>query len=80
MATNQSKPERSGFYYNLGAAYYALGQLESALESYDEAVRINPEYHEAYHNRGNVYHDLSQSTRAIEDYDQAIQRNPEYSS
>ena len=77
MATNQSKPQRAGFYYNLGIAYYALGQLESALESYDEAVRINLEYHEAYHNRGNVYHDLGQNLRAIEDYDLAIHYNPE---
>ena len=80
MATNQSKPQRAGFYYNLGIAYYALGQLESALESYDEAVRINFEYHEAYHNRGNVYHDLGQNLRAIEDYDLAIHYNPEYSA
>ena len=50
---NHQTPERSGFYYSLGVAYYALGQFESAIEGYDEAVRINPKYSEAYHNRGN---------------------------
>ena len=70
MAMNQSRlPDRSEFYYSLGIAYAASGQSDSAIESYDEAVRNNPEYSEADHNRGKVYHDIGQNGRAIEDYD-----------
>ena len=72
------EPERAEFYYNLGVAYYALGQRERAIESYSEAVRLNPEYSTAYNNRGKAYHDLGQHERAVEDYAAAVRLNPEY--
>ena len=63
----QSLPERAGFYFNLGIAYSAIGEFEQAIEGYDEAVRLDPEYSEAYNNRGKIYHDQGNNDRAIAD-------------
>ena len=62
---NQSSPERAGFYFNLGIAYSAMGEYESAIEAYNETLRLDSGYSEAYHNRGKIYHDLGQNDRAI---------------
>ncbi len=69
-----------GIYNNRGNSYGDLGQHERAIEDYDKAIEINPEYAAAYYNRGNSYGDLGQHERAIEDYDKAIEINPEYAA
>ena len=55
----------------------AIWQHERAIEDYDKAIELNPEYAAAYYNRGNRYRDLGQHERAIEDYDSAIELGPE---
>ena len=49
-----------------------------AIQDYDWAIRLNPEYWKAFYNRGIAYADLGQYERAIQDYDAAIPLNPEY--
>jgi tetratricopeptide (TPR) repeat protein len=53
-------------------AYFAKGQYERAIQDYDEAIRLRPNYAKAFNNRGNAYRKLGQNERAIEDYDEAI--------
>jgi|SRR4028118_62824 Tfp pilus assembly protein PilF len=50
--------------------------FEGALENFDRAIKLNPDYANAYNNRANVRHELGDSPGAIEDYTQAILLNP----
>ncbi|NOZ53634.1 MAG: VWA domain-containing protein [Gammaproteobacteria bacterium] len=38
-------------FYNKGNAFAKLGQLEEAIQSYDEALKINPEHDDAKYNK-----------------------------
>lgn len=37
-------------YYNLGNAYFKMGELAQSILSYERALRINPRYEDAKHN------------------------------
>jgi tetratricopeptide (TPR) repeat protein len=57
----------------VGLSTRNLQQYQRAIEDYDRAIQLKPDYADAYNNRGNAYSDLKQHQRAIEDYDRAIQ-------
>ncbi len=67
-------------YFDRGVASFDLGQYERAIQDFDEAIRLNPEFATAYYNRGLAYADLGQYERAIQDWDEAIRFNPEYAA
>jgi len=58
-------------YYARGIAKYASGRLASAVEDFDEAIRLDPQHHRALHQRG-----LTKISRrdksGIEDYTLAL--------
>ena len=68
----------AAFHYNQGVDLREQGRNNEAIQKFDEAIRLNPEYDDAYYNRGNAYYDLGQFERAIQDYDEAIRLNPQY--
>ena len=47
-------PDDADAHYNLGNAYYDLGQYQEAVASYKEAIRIKPDYAKAHYNLGYV--------------------------
>ena len=55
-----------------------LKQPQAALESYDRAIALRPDYAEAFNNRGNALLDLKQPQAALESYDRAIALKPDY--
>ena len=70
--------ENAWAYNNRGVAYAGLNQHERAIEDYNKAIALNPNYAEAYYNRGTAYAGLNQHERAIEDFNKAIELNPNY--
>jgi tetratricopeptide (TPR) repeat protein len=64
-------PSYAFAYNNRGNAYYEKGDYEHAIESYDQVIRLNPNYSDAYVKRavavikGNV-------ARAMAEYDEEI--------
>ena len=54
-----------------------INGLETKIDSYDEAIRLKPDYASAYNNRGNAKSDLGRREEAIADYDEAIRLKPD---
>ncbi|MEG4272554.1 MULTISPECIES: tetratricopeptide repeat protein [unclassified Microcoleus] len=50
--------------------------FEGAIENFDRAIKLKPNYANAYNNRANVRHELADDAGAIEDYTNAILLNP----
>jgi tetratricopeptide (TPR) repeat protein len=55
---------------------YNKKDFQGAIEDYDRAIQVEPNYAIAYNNRGNVRFELGDKPRAIEDYNRAIQLDP----
>ncbi len=64
-------------YYNLGLVLRAQGKLDAAAESYQQALRIKPDYAEAYNNLGNLFKDQSRLDEAIQHYHKALLTKPD---
>jgi len=48
------------------------------IETYTQAIRINPKYAKAYYNRGLIYQHLGDKEGAIGDYTEAVRINASY--
>ena len=48
-------------------AYYDLGELRRAIEDYDTAINLDPNYADAYYGRGLAYGQLGRVDEAIAD-------------
>ncbi len=81
-ATENSKPtdELTAWDYFRKGNRAALDEKDynKAIDNYNMALKLNPEYAEAYYFRGYAYYELKDYGKAIEDYSKAIKLNPEY--
>ena len=59
-----------------GNAYKAKGEIDRAIQDYDEAIRLKPDDAKAFLNRGTAYKAKGEIDRAIQDYDEAIRLEP----
>lgn len=67
-------------FYGRGSIYNANGEAVQAIEQFDQAILLQPEFPEAFNNRGVAYFNNGQFSRAIGDYVQALDFRPDYSS
>ncbi|MGO9245278.1 MAG: tetratricopeptide repeat protein [Verrucomicrobiia bacterium] len=65
-------------YNNLGDALYQTGKREEAIEHYQQALRINPDYAEAHYKLGVALYQTGKREEAIEHLQQALRINPDY--
>jgi tetratricopeptide (TPR) repeat protein len=65
-------------YNNRGVAFRSNGELDRAIEDYDQAIRLMPDYYVAINNRGVALMARGELDRAIADFDRAIQLKPDY--
>jgi len=76
---NEIRPKfHAAAYYNLGIAYWTIGQKEKSMENYSLAIATDPKYAEAYYGRGVCYYYLNQYDNAIDDYTKALTINPNF--
>lgn len=63
--------------YNHGIDCYKIGQYDEAIESFREAIRLDPNYIDAYYNLGSVLEYLQQYDAALAVFKQIIVRKPD---
>ncbi len=76
-AFRQGSPSDPVLYNKTGIAYHQLLQLDNALKSYQQAVRLKKDYAEAINNIGTVYYARKSFRRSISYYKRAIKIAPE---
>ena len=52
-------------YYNLGNTFQAQGKSKEAIDAYENAISIKPQYAEAYNNVANVFQDCGKFEKAL---------------
>ncbi len=71
----RKNPQDDRAYNDLGNAYYSNGQYEKAIEQYQKAIKVKPEW-VYYSNIGDSYRALREWEEAIKHYQKALEINP----
>jgi lipoprotein NlpI len=73
-----SDQQRADALNDRGAVYSdGKGDYDKAIQDYDQAIRLKPDYEGAYNNRGNAYSRKGDYARAIQDFDEVIRLDPD---
>ena len=54
-----------------------MGKYDEAIQAYDRAIEINPQYTDAWYNKGETLRRQDKYDEAIQAYDKAIKINPQ---
>ena len=65
--------EEASLYSRLGFVNHCLKKYSDSFWSFDEAIKLAPNFSLAYENRGNLNYDLENYEDAINDYTKALQ-------
>ncbi len=65
-------------WYNKGLALAKLGKYEEAIECFDKAIELNPNFAPAWNNKGVALAKLGKYEEAIKCYDKALEIDPNY--
>ena len=66
------------FYNNRGEVYLREGKFDEAIDDFNTAIEIQPEFVAAYNNRGLAYGRKGENDLAINDFNTAIELQPEF--
>jgi tetratricopeptide (TPR) repeat protein len=72
----EKKQEIPVVYNNRGFARMQIGDRNGALQDYNKAISLYPEYDAAYTNRGLLNNSLGQKEEAYVDFNRALELNP----
>jgi tetratricopeptide (TPR) repeat protein len=75
---NITNDRRAALLNDRAVAYGRLGQTRLAIEDFNRAAQLFPEYAALYNNRGNTLLAVGQTREAIKDFDRAILLTPGY--
>jgi tetratricopeptide (TPR) repeat protein len=72
----QAGPKTAEEFFISGAWFANIGDIDSAIRDYTQAIRLNPDYEAAYAYRALSYRSKGDFDRAIADFTQVIRINP----
>ncbi|MBD0346206.1 MAG: tetratricopeptide repeat protein [Coleofasciculus sp. Co-bin14] len=78
LIVNVIKSTNATDLYKRGQTLIELKRYKEALDTYNRAVELKPEYAEAWQGKGNSLLELNQYKDALNAYDKAIQIQPDY--
>jgi protein O-GlcNAc transferase len=61
-----------------GACYAGLEKFDIAVEFYNKAIMINPNYAKAHYNLGGALHELGQLDESVKSYESSLLIEPDY--
>lgn len=70
--------EPAVIYFYRGNSYANIGDFNSTLNDYTQAIEIDPNLAEAYNNRGITYKNKGDADSAMKDYNKAIKTDPNH--
>ncbi len=73
----QARPSAEA-YMNRGISSYRQKRYEKAIDDFNKALALEPDFAEVYNNRAIAYQFMEKYDKALADVDQALQLNPEY--
>ncbi|MEK7616804.1 MAG: tetratricopeptide repeat protein [Patescibacteria group bacterium] len=76
IATGKTSPSSPNTHNNLGDVYGRWGNKQRALQEFQTAIALKPNYGDAHHNLANTYRELGQLDKALENYQKAASFNP----
>ncbi len=63
-------------WHDKGIALSRLGRYEEALDAYNKALEINPQYAKAWYNKGDALYVLNRYEETLEAYEKAVKLDP----
>ena len=78
LETGLAHAETAEFYYNLGREDFVNCNYHLAMENYNHALQLKPDYAEALNGRGEIYLNVSEYADAEREFSAAITANPKY--
>lgn len=78
--TGLSNDRRASLLNDRGVAYMRSGQPKLAIDDFNQAAQLFPEYAAIYNNRGNLLLSLGLVKEAVKDFDRALVLAPGYAS
>lgn len=78
--TSLPNDRRASILTDRGVAYTRLNQAKLAIDDFNKAAQLFPEYAAVYNNRGNLLLALGLPKEAVKDFDRAIVLAPGYAS
>ncbi|QMS87841.1 tetratricopeptide repeat protein [Nostoc edaphicum CCNP1411] len=67
----------SQVFFRCGESYRSMEQYDKALQNFDRAIELYPQYLAAIANRGETYRLMERYEEALEDFNRAIELNPQ---
>jgi len=72
------KEQTTRAWYSKGIFGVRLRRYEEAIQAFDKAIELDPNYARALYSKGSALYDQGKYNEAIEAYDKAIEIEPQY--